>query len=207
VFTPPTIASGITEYRELDQQRTRRVAVVHAGGNTIVGLLYLYSWVARRRGKHARGVMLSTLGALGAWSTGYLGGHLSFARGAGMGERGVINLTSADALAAQDDNAAGINTTTDSEPHYEVGSLNDDELEYYYRTVVGLKHNGENRSIQGIMRELGQSGPQNELRLLDALQTLGNRGRLELVPTTAEWSAHGNEVNETNETHWYEPVD
>jgi uncharacterized membrane protein len=206
VFAPPTIASGLAEYRQLDQQRTRRVAVVHAGGNTIVGLLYLSSWLARRRGKHARGVLLSTLGGLGAWGTGYLGGHLSFARGAGMGERGVIDLTSADGLAAQDDTASG-NGWTESEPRYEVGSLNDDELEYYYRTVVRLKHNGENRSIQGIMRELGLSGPQDELRLLDALQTLGSRGRLDLVPTTVEWSARGNEVNETNETHWYEPVD
>ena len=206
VFAPPTIASGLAEYRQLDQQRMRRVAVVHAAGNTIVGLLYLSSWLARRRQKHTRGVLLSTLGGLGAWGTGYLGGHLSFARGAGIGERGVIDLTPADELAAQSDSASHIEWV-DSEVRYEVGSLNDDELEYYYRTVVRLKHNGENRSIQGIMRELGQSGPQDELRLLDALQTLGSRGRLELVPTTAVWSAHVNEVNETNETQWYEPVD
>ena len=204
LFVPPTIASGLAEYRELGQQRTRRVAVVHAGGNAIVALLYLSSWLARRRGEHARGVMMSALGGLGALGTGYLGGHLSFARGSGMGERGVIDLTSVAEMPAQVNDASDI---ASSEDRYKVGSLNDDELEQYYNAVVRLKRSGENRSIQGVMRELGESGPQGELRVLDALQTLGSRGRLDLVPIMVEWSAAGNEVNETNETHWYEPVE
>ena len=70
-----------------------------------------------------------------------------------------------------------------------------------------LRNNGENRSIQGIMRELGGSGPHDELKALDALQTLARRGRLQLVPITAEFSALGEEINEQNETHWYEPVE
>jgi len=129
LFVPPTIASGLADYRQLDQPRVRRVAVVHAGGNALVGLLYFSSWLARRRGKHARGVLMSTLGGLGAWVTGYLGGHLSFARGAGIGERGVIDLTGPDALAAQLDSAYTL-SSIDSELRYEVGSLNEDELEH-----------------------------------------------------------------------------
>ena len=206
LLTPPAVASELAEYREIDQQRTRRVAVVHAGGNTIAALLYFSSWRSRRRGKHARGVFLSTLGALCTWGTGYLGGHLAFARGAGMGERGVIDLASADELDARDYGTSAI-AFMESGQRYEVGSLDDDELEHYYRTVLHLRNNGENRSIQGIMHELGESGPQDELRTLDALQTLFSRGRLQLVPVTAEYSTHGDEVNETNETHWYEPVE
>ena len=93
LLTPPTVASGLAEYRQLDQPRTRRVAVTHAGANTLVALLYLSSWRARRRGSHGLGVATSALGGLCAWGSGYLGGHLSFARGVGIGERGVVDLT------------------------------------------------------------------------------------------------------------------
>lgn len=44
---------------------------------------------------------LSTAGGLCAWGSGYLGGHLSFARGAGVGERGVINLNVEDGVATK----------------------------------------------------------------------------------------------------------
>jgi len=208
LFTPPTIASGLADYRELDQQQMRRVAVVHAGGNALAGVLYLSSWNSRRRGKHARGVFMSSLGSLCVWGTSYLGGHLSYSRGAGQGERGqqsVIDLTSGHEPSTHHD-TSHIGSTAAS-PRYEVGSLDDDELEYYYRTVLRLKNNGESRSIQGIMRELGESGPQSELRTVDALQILVQRGRLQLVPVTTEYSALGEEINETNETHWYDPVE
>jgi uncharacterized membrane protein len=94
LLTPPTIASGLADYRSLNQPRTRRVAVVHAGANTVVTALYFWSWRARRQNRHALGVILGMVGGLCAWFSGYLGGHLSFARGAGVGERGVINLSS-----------------------------------------------------------------------------------------------------------------
>jgi uncharacterized membrane protein len=96
LLTPPTIASGLAEYRELESPRTRRVAVVHAIGNAVVATLYLLSWRARRQGQHARGVFMGTLGGLCAAATGYLGGHLSFARGAGVRADQTIDLTATE---------------------------------------------------------------------------------------------------------------
>jgi hypothetical protein len=73
----------------VDDQRVRRVGAVHALGNVMVAGLYLGSWRRRRRGRHASGVALAMLGGGLAWGTGYLGGHMSFARGTGVGERGL----------------------------------------------------------------------------------------------------------------------
>jgi uncharacterized membrane protein len=201
---PPTIASGLAEYRQLDHFRTRRVAAVHAGSNAAAALLYFASWRARRQGRHISGVCLSTLAGLCAAGSGYLGGHLSFARGAGAGERGVIGLTRTDDLSPR---AGIVEPASQSEQPYVVGSMDDATRERYYDAVVRLKRAGENRSIQGIMREVGESGHQAEVRALDALQSLAAQGRLELVPIVAEWSAVGTDVIETNETHWYEPVE
>ena len=66
---------------------------MHAVGNTFVLVLYAASWRSRRRSR-IRGVMWGLAGGSLAWATGYLGGHLSFARGVGVGPRG---LTSQDA--------------------------------------------------------------------------------------------------------------
>lgn len=85
----PTALTGIAEYGQVNSQRPRRVAVVHALGNTVVVAAYLMSWRARRRGHHTRGAALSMIGGTGAVITGYLGGHLAFARGAGTGQRGM----------------------------------------------------------------------------------------------------------------------
>jgi uncharacterized membrane protein len=84
----PTAAAGLAEFGTLTDQRSRRVAVVHAGGNVVAMGLYLLSWRARRHGHHLVGKAASTLGGVAAIGTGYLGGHLSFVLGAGSGERG-----------------------------------------------------------------------------------------------------------------------
>jgi hypothetical protein len=86
---PATAASGLTDWSSLRDPRTRRVGAVHAIGNTLVAYLYFRSWRSRRRGHHLRGVGYGMLGGAGAMATGYLGGHLSFARQAGTGERGL----------------------------------------------------------------------------------------------------------------------
>jgi uncharacterized membrane protein len=84
---PPTVATGLAEYATVDATPTRRVGAVHAAGNGIVAMCYLSSWRARRRGRHATGVMWGLVGGILAIATGYLGGHLSFGRGIGVGER------------------------------------------------------------------------------------------------------------------------
>jgi uncharacterized membrane protein len=88
LMVPPTVASGLAEYATIDAAPARRVGAVHAAGNGIVAGCYLCSWRARRRGHHGKGVMWALMGGALAWFTGYLGGHLSFGRGVGVGERG-----------------------------------------------------------------------------------------------------------------------
>jgi uncharacterized membrane protein len=86
---PPTVASGLAEVPTISERPTGRVAAAHAIGNSVVAALYLQSWRSRRSGRHARGVALGMAGGVLASITGYLGGHLSFARGVGSGERGL----------------------------------------------------------------------------------------------------------------------
>jgi uncharacterized membrane protein len=88
-FVPVTAATGMADWAETEDPPVRRVGAVHAVGNTAVAALYFLSWRARHRGHHLRGVGLALAGGAGAWATGYLGGHLSFARGVGVGERGL----------------------------------------------------------------------------------------------------------------------
>jgi uncharacterized membrane protein len=83
----PTVASGLAEYATIDDRSVQRVGVAHAAGNLAVGGSYLLSWQSRRKGRHLRGVMFGRVGSGLACVSGYLGGHLSFARGIGVGER------------------------------------------------------------------------------------------------------------------------
>jgi uncharacterized membrane protein len=85
---PPTAAAGLSEWDTLNRPEERRVTVVHAIGNTIVAGLFLKSWLDRGRGRQAAGVGWGMLGGALALVTGYLGGHLSFARLVGTGHRG-----------------------------------------------------------------------------------------------------------------------
>ena len=94
----PTMAAGASEWPTLRDPRVRRVAAVHAAGNTGVTLCYYWSWKARRKGHHLRGVAFGIAGGLGAWATGYMGGHLSLTRRAGTGVRdGRVPSVTADA--------------------------------------------------------------------------------------------------------------
>jgi hypothetical protein len=93
---PATALSGVADWSTVDNQRTKRVGLVHAIGNSVVASAYLLSWRSRRRGNHARGVVLGLVGGTLAWGTGYLGGHMSFARGVGVGERGLDTGVAAD---------------------------------------------------------------------------------------------------------------
>ena len=62
----------------------RRVGFVHALGNYFALGLYTGSWLARRRQRRALGASLAAAGALTISVTGWLGGHLSYARGVGV---------------------------------------------------------------------------------------------------------------------------
>jgi len=97
LLVPPTVAAGLVDWSEVEDRRVRRVGAVHALGNTVVASLYLLSWRARRRGHHGRGMALALGGGSLAFVTGYLGGHLSFARGTGMGARGGLDRDRDDA--------------------------------------------------------------------------------------------------------------
>ena len=89
VFVPITAVTGTADWADTGDERVRRVGVVHGVGNVIGALLYWKSWSARRRGQHLRGVVLGQFGAAVVTVTGYLGGHMAFARGSGDGERGL----------------------------------------------------------------------------------------------------------------------
>lgn len=81
--TPPTVLAGWADYPLLDR-RQRRVGLVHAGSNAVGATLFALSYRAYRRDRNRAGRTWLLLG-LGAISVGgALGGHLSYAQGAGM---------------------------------------------------------------------------------------------------------------------------
>lgn len=83
----PTAMAGAVDYRDASSDpRVRRVGVVHGLGNVGVLFLYFRSWRSRRHGHHMRGIVWGALGAGLATFTGFLGGHMSYARGAGVQE-------------------------------------------------------------------------------------------------------------------------
>jgi uncharacterized membrane protein len=81
--TPPTVLAGWADYALLDR-RQRRVGLVHAASNAVGVSLFALSYRAYRR-ERLRAARVYTLLGLTAISVGgALGGHLSYAQGAGM---------------------------------------------------------------------------------------------------------------------------
>jgi nitrite reductase/ring-hydroxylating ferredoxin subunit/uncharacterized membrane protein len=81
----PTVATGWADWSELGEaRRPKRVGLVHAAANNATTALYVASWLARRRGDHARGRNLALAGAGGLMVGGYLGGHLAYAQAVGV---------------------------------------------------------------------------------------------------------------------------
>jgi nitrite reductase/ring-hydroxylating ferredoxin subunit len=78
----PTAASGAADWGDTTGPR-RRIGLVHATANSVALACYAGSWIARRRGRHARGVVLGFAGATAATVGGYLGGHLLQTLGVG----------------------------------------------------------------------------------------------------------------------------
>ena len=75
----PTAASGLSDWTRLGT-RDRRVGVAHAQANGVALVLYGLSYLARRRGRRWRGILLGALGGASATVGGYLGGHLATTR-------------------------------------------------------------------------------------------------------------------------------
>lgn len=80
---PPAALAGWVDWSEQTKDR-RRVGLVHAASNLVATGLYVSSLVARLRGQHARGRTLAFAGLSLAGAGAYLGGHLSYAQGAGI---------------------------------------------------------------------------------------------------------------------------
>ncbi len=75
----PTAVTGLAEWAHLGR-RDARVGVAHAAGNSLALGLFAASWLARRRGRHASGVVLGLAGAGAVGASGFLGAHLAVAR-------------------------------------------------------------------------------------------------------------------------------
>jgi nitrite reductase/ring-hydroxylating ferredoxin subunit/uncharacterized membrane protein len=79
----PTAATGLADWSDLDKA-ARRSGIVHAAANVAATTLYGLSFLARRRGHRAGGVVLGLVGAAAASAGGFLGGHLAYRRAAGV---------------------------------------------------------------------------------------------------------------------------
>ena len=79
----PAVVTGLSDWLSTAGAE-RRVGLVHALVNDAAIGLQAASWLARRRGRRARGAALSiaSLAALGVG--GWLGGHLAYAMGVGV---------------------------------------------------------------------------------------------------------------------------
>lgn len=85
LLVAPTAAAGWADWSALGAfQRPKRVGLVHAAANNLTAIVYAASWLARRRGDHARGRTLALFGATGLGVGGYLGGHLAYSQGVGV---------------------------------------------------------------------------------------------------------------------------
>jgi nitrite reductase/ring-hydroxylating ferredoxin subunit len=82
----PTAASGALDWADSEavDDGVRRIGTVHALANGAAAALQTASLARRRRGDRRGGVALSLAGAAALGAGGYLGAHLSFARGVGV---------------------------------------------------------------------------------------------------------------------------
>jgi nitrite reductase/ring-hydroxylating ferredoxin subunit/uncharacterized membrane protein len=81
----PTALAGASDWLDVGGKE-RRVGLIHASGNVAALLLYASSYVARKRGRRLKGLMLSTLGGGVSVGSAFLGGHLSFGLGVGVNQ-------------------------------------------------------------------------------------------------------------------------
>jgi nitrite reductase/ring-hydroxylating ferredoxin subunit/uncharacterized membrane protein len=82
----PTVSSGYSDWAdtEVADDAVRRIGIVHATGNFTAASLFAASWLARRRGDHARGRALALAAGSVLGGAAYLGGHMTLAEGVGV---------------------------------------------------------------------------------------------------------------------------
>ncbi|MDU0291079.1 DUF2231 domain-containing protein [Saccharothrix longispora] len=80
--TPPAVVTGLVELSTLTDAPSRRVGLVHAAANAVASTCFLAAYVTGRR-------KWSVLGLAAVGAGGALGGHLSYALGAGVGREPV----------------------------------------------------------------------------------------------------------------------
>ena len=82
----PTAATGYVEWADSAGGRaaTRRVGLAHAASNATALSLFTASYLARKRGRRAKGRALALAGSSALAVGGHLGGHLSYVHGEGV---------------------------------------------------------------------------------------------------------------------------
>jgi hypothetical protein len=80
---PTAVATGLVDWSTLDV-RSRRVGVIHALANVTASACFLSSYRCRGRGGNVAGGGWTLLGLMAVAAGGALGGHLSYAQGAGV---------------------------------------------------------------------------------------------------------------------------
>jgi uncharacterized membrane protein len=89
----PTILTGWSDWGD-EQRRSagiRRAGIVHAAANATGVFLMLGSFTARKRGNRGSGLVQSFAGMAAMGAGAWLGGHLSYTRGAGVVDAPVPN--------------------------------------------------------------------------------------------------------------------
>jgi uncharacterized membrane protein len=81
--TPPAVLAGLAEFPTLGV-RQRRVGLLHAAGNTVAATSFLLAYRQYKRGRIGAARAFSFLGLAAVSVGGALGGHLSYAQGAGV---------------------------------------------------------------------------------------------------------------------------
>ncbi len=81
----PTAWTGIADWSDTIEKE-QRIGAVHAVSNVAGLLCYGASYVARKKGRRAKGIGLSLIGATAMTIGGYLGGHLAYRKGVGVDE-------------------------------------------------------------------------------------------------------------------------
>jgi nitrite reductase/ring-hydroxylating ferredoxin subunit/uncharacterized membrane protein len=83
VSAAPTALAGISDW-QYTEGAERRVGVAHWLCNSAAVATYGMSWMLRRKGRHTTGALVSLVGSGFVGAGGYLGGHLTYARGVGV---------------------------------------------------------------------------------------------------------------------------